>query len=50
MMNFSDPILIIFGTFIIHQCVFWIYNGIILLLTYVIYPKRSEKYKIQKVI
>jgi hypothetical protein len=50
MTTFSDPILIIFGTFLLHQFTFWISNGIILLLTYVIYPNHSKKYKIQKVI
>jgi hypothetical protein len=50
MTTFSDPILIIIGTFLLHQFIFWISNGIILLLTYVIYPNRSTKYKIQKVI
>lgn len=50
MMTLSDPILIIFGTFILHQLIFWTYNGIILLFTYVIYPDRSKEYKIQKVV
>ncbi len=50
MTTFSDPVLIIIGTFLIHQFVFWISNGIILLFTYVIYPNSSKKYKIQKVI
>lgn len=49
MRTFSDPWLIIVGTFLLHQAIFWIYNGIILLLTYVIYPERSKKFKIQKV-
>ena len=49
-MNFSDPFLIIFGTFVFHQSIFWISNGIILLLTHVIYPNRSQNYKIQKVL
>jgi len=47
---FSDTVMIIFGTFLLHQAVFWIYNGIILLFTYVIYPDESKKYKIQKVL
>ncbi|CAF0797955.1 unnamed protein product [Rotaria sordida] len=47
-MYYSDPILIIIGTFVLHQSLFWIVNGIILLLTYIIYPNRSLKYKIQK--
>ncbi|CAM4797990.1 unnamed protein product [Rotaria magnacalcarata] len=47
-MHLSDPILIIIGTFVLHQLIFWITNGIILLLTYVIFPTRSMKYKIQK--
>ena len=49
METLSDSFVIIFGTFILHQLIFWIYNGIILLLTYVIYPEHSKKYKIQKV-
>lgn len=49
-MHFSDPVLMIFGTFAVHQIVFWIANGIIILLTYVIFPKSSLKYKIQKVV
>ncbi|CAF0871290.1 unnamed protein product [Adineta steineri] len=48
MIPLTDPILIIFGTFILHQLLFWIYNGIILLFTYIIYPNRSKEYKIQK--
>ena len=50
MTYFSDEILIIVGTFVLHQLVFWIYNGIIFLLTYVVYPNESKNYKIQKVV
>lgn len=45
----SDSTLIVFGTFILHQLVFWITNSIILLITYVLYPEKSKKFKIQKV-
>ncbi|CAF3414455.1 unnamed protein product [Rotaria socialis] len=47
-MYISDPILITIGTFVLHQLIFWLTNGIILLLTYVLFPTRSMKYKIQK--
>ncbi len=50
MTTFSDPLLIIVGTFVLHQLIFWISNGMILFFTYVVYPDRSKKYKIQKVI
>ena len=48
-MTFSDPVLIIAGTFLIHQTLFWIYNGLILLFTHVFYPNEAKKCKIQKV-
>ena len=49
MATWSDPMMIVAGTFLLHQTVFWIYNGLIVLFTYVLYPTDSKKYKIQKV-
>ena len=49
-MTFTDPVYIVLGTFLLHQSVFWIYNGLILLITEVIYPNQSKKYKIQQVL
>ncbi|CAF4581452.1 unnamed protein product [Rotaria socialis] len=45
---FSDPILISIGTFAIHQATFWIYNGLLLLYTNVLFPKQAYRFKIQK--
>ncbi|CAF1116619.1 unnamed protein product [Rotaria sordida] len=44
----SDPLLIIGGTFVLHQLIFWIHNGILLLITNVLWPNRLQKYKVQK--
>ncbi|CAF4005487.1 unnamed protein product [Rotaria sp. Silwood1] len=40
--------MIIGGTFVLHQLIFWIHNGILLLTTDVLWPNRLHKYKIQK--
>ena len=32
-MTFTEPVYIVLGTFLLHQSVFWIYNGLILLIT-----------------